>query len=211
MGGFGDRFGRKTRLPQRPRRLHASSRSPAASRPTSNWLIVFRVGQGIGGAAMAPISLAILLRRLPAAAARRGRRALGCPRHGRRRRRPVARRRAHRVRRAGTGSSSSTCPSGVVALALCWWIMPQGRRPSRSGSGIDLPAVAGLGRRALLPGAGADPGERLGLELGAHRRALRRGRRVVPAVRLAGAAHAPRRCSTSACCASARSRPPTRR
>ena len=46
--------------------------------PDIYWLIVFRVGQGLGGAAMAPISLLILMGAFPTPAGH-GRRPLGRP------------------------------------------------------------------------------------------------------------------------------------
>ncbi len=107
--------------------------------PTIEWLVVFRIGQGIGGAALAPISLAILIAAFPprqrgAAVGLWG--ALGT----------VA---------AAVGPTLGgllvqylswhwiffvNIPVGILAIVMALWIIPE-RRPNRGAEGIDLPGI----------------------------------------------------------------------
>ncbi len=107
--------------------------------PNIQWLVVFRIGQGVGGAALAPISLAILIAAFPPQ--QRGTAvglwgALGS----------VA---------AAVGPTLGgllvqylswhwiffvNIPVGILAVVLALWIIPE-RRPDRSAEGIDLPGI----------------------------------------------------------------------
>ena len=107
--------------------------------PNIEWLIVFRVGQGVGGAAMAPISLAILLAAFP--------------------------RRQHGMAVGIWGAMGTVAgavgptlggilieylswhwiffvnvPIGFAALAMALLLIPE-RRPNRQAQGIDVPGI----------------------------------------------------------------------
>jgi len=107
--------------------------------PNIEWLIVFRIGQGVGGAAMAPISLAILLAAFP--------------------------RRQHGVAVGVWGAMGTVAaavgptlggilieylswhwiffvniPVGVIALVMAAILIPE-RRPNRQAQGIDVPGI----------------------------------------------------------------------
>ena len=111
----------------------SSSSAPRcrASRWSMESLILFRGIQGVGAGAIFPVSLAVIGDLFTSPRAR--------PLHGpvrrrvRRRRdpRPVAGRLADRQRRAGIGSSTSTCPSGLVVLYIIYRYLPSihGERP----------------------------------------------------------------------------------
>ncbi len=107
--------------------------------PNIEWLIAFRIGQGVGGAAMAPISLAILLAAFP--------------------------RRQHGLAVGVWGAMGTVAaalgptlggilieylswhwiffiniPVGVVALVMAAILIPE-RRPNRHAQGIDVPGI----------------------------------------------------------------------
>jgi EmrB/QacA subfamily drug resistance transporter len=108
--------------------------------PTIEWLIVFRVGQGIGGAAMTPVSLAILL--------------AAFPRH------------KHGMAVGLWGALGSVAgavgptlggllieytswhwiffvnvPIGIAAFVLAWAVIPE-RKPGAHAQGVDIPGIA---------------------------------------------------------------------
>ena len=107
--------------------------------PTIDWLIVFRAGQGIGGAALLPISLAILMAAFPA------------HQHGA----AVGLWGALGSVAAAVGPTLGgliveylswhwiffvNIPVGIVAIAMALWIIPE-HRPNRHAEGIDLPGI----------------------------------------------------------------------
>ena len=107
--------------------------------PNIEWLIVFRVGQGVGGAAMAPISLAILLAAFP-----RGQHGLAVGVWG-----------AMGTVAAAIGPTLGgilieylswhwiffvNVPVGFVALGMALILIPE-RRPNRHAQGIDVPGI----------------------------------------------------------------------
>ena len=149
---------------RRPRRCSRVFSLLCGLAPNIEWLIVFRVGQGVGGAALAPISLAILFAAFPRRQHGMAVGIWGAHGHGGRRRRPHPRRRPRRVplvaldllrQRAGRHRRAR---HGAV-------VIPE-RRPNREAQGIDLPGILLSAVRPLLPRAGAHPGQRLGLDLG---------------------------------------------
>lgn len=107
--------------------------------PSANWLIGFRVGQGVGGAAMAPISLAIIFGVFP-----RRQQAMAVGLWG-----------ALGMVAAAIGPTLGgvlseyaswhwvfliNVPIGAIALAACWWVVPKGER-HHTGTGIDIVGV----------------------------------------------------------------------
>jgi EmrB/QacA subfamily drug resistance transporter len=139
MGRFGDRFGLK--LVFLCGLIVFSIFSLACGlAPNINWLVAFRIAQGVGGAAMAPISLAILFRVFP-------RRQQGVA---------VGLWGALGTVAAAVGPTLGgvlveyvswrwvffiNVPIGAGALLLCWWVVPKGEA-HRSSSGIDLVGIA---------------------------------------------------------------------
>jgi EmrB/QacA subfamily drug resistance transporter len=125
MGGLADRFGRKFIFLSGLLVFTLFSLLCGLA-PSIEWLVAFRVGQGVGGAAMAPISLAILMSVFP----RR--------QHGM----AVGLWGALGTVAAAVGPSLGgvlieyiswhwvffiNVPVGVVALVLCWWVVPRAR------------------------------------------------------------------------------------
>ena len=107
--------------------------------PSIEWLIIFRVGQAIGGAAMAPVSLSILLGVFPQR------------QHGM----AVGLWGALGAVAAALGPSLGgvivqyahwhwiffiNVPIGAIALGMALWVVPE-RRHAEAGAGLDLPAV----------------------------------------------------------------------
>jgi len=107
--------------------------------PTITWLVVFRIGQGVGGAALVPLSLAILIAVFP------------------------ARQRGAAVGLWGAIGSVAAAlgptlggilieyvswhwiffinvPIGIGAIAMALWLVPA-RRPDAAAQGIDVPGV----------------------------------------------------------------------
>jgi EmrB/QacA subfamily drug resistance transporter len=138
MGRFGDRFGLRLVFLCGLAVFSAFSLACGLS-PSVHWLVVFRVGQGIGGAAMAPISLAILFRVFP-----RRQQGMAVGLWG-----------ALGTVAAAVGPTLGgvlteyaswhwvfliNVPIGVVSLALCWWVVPKGEA-QRASSGIDAVGV----------------------------------------------------------------------
>ena len=132
-GKLSDIYGRRLMLLIGISDLPASARALSGISWSMESLILFRGIQGVGAGAIFPISLAVIgdLFTSP------GARPLPGPlRRGVRRRcdpRPVAGRLADRQRRAGIGSSSSTCPSGLWSLYIIYRYLPSihGERPER--------------------------------------------------------------------------------
>ena len=138
MGRFGDKFGLKLVFLAGLTVFSVFSLACGLA-PNINWLIAFRVAQGVGGAAMAPISLAILFRVFP-----RRQQGMAVGLWG-----------ALGSVAAAMGPTLGgllveyvgwhwvffiNVPIGAGALALCWWIVPKGTA-DRSGSGIDIVGV----------------------------------------------------------------------
>ncbi len=139
MGRFGDRLGLK-RVFLFGLAVFSVFSLACGLAPSIDWLIAFRVAQGVGGAAMAPISLAILFRVFP-----RRQQGMAVGLWG------------------GLGAVAAAVgptlggvlveyaswhwvffinvPIGAAALVLCWWIVPKGEA-ARSGGGIDMVGVA---------------------------------------------------------------------
>ena len=61
-GRLGDLFGAPARLPDRAHAVHRSPRSPAASPNSQAFLVAARAVQGVGGAIVAAIALALLMK-----------------------------------------------------------------------------------------------------------------------------------------------------
>ena len=155
--------------------------------PTIEWLIAFRVGQGVGGAALAPISLAILLGAFP--------------------------RRQHGIAVGIWGAMGSVAAAlgptlgGLLIQYLCWhWIffmnVPVGiaaiamatvfipERDSVSCPGHRHPRYPHIGLRPLLPRSRPHPRQQLGLDLESHPGSVRRRDHQLPAVHVVGTADA---------------------
>ncbi len=139
MGRFGDRFGLKLVFLAGLTVFSISSLACGLA-PNINWLIGFRVLQGVGGAAMAPISLAILFRVFP-----RRQQGMAVGLWG-----------ALGGVAAAVGPTLGgflveyaswhwvffiNVPIGAGALALCWWVVPRDQA-HRTSSGIDLVGVS---------------------------------------------------------------------
>jgi EmrB/QacA subfamily drug resistance transporter len=138
MGRFGDKFGLK-RVFLFGLAVFSIFSLACGLAPSVHWLIAFRVGQGIGGAAMAPISLAILFTVFP-----RHQQGMAVGLWG------------------GLGAVAAAIgptlggvlsqyaswhwvflinvPIGAIALAICWWVVPKGRG-RRTSTGIDAVGV----------------------------------------------------------------------
>ena len=155
--------------------------------PNIGWLIAFRAGQGIGGAALSTVSLAIVLGAFPK---RQQGTAVGL--WG-----------ALGTIAAAIGPTLGgllvtyaswhwiffvNVPIGIAALVFALLVIPEHRREGASG-GIDMPGHRDLRGRPLPAHPGPDRGQRLGLDLGPHPRPVRRRDRLLPAVHLVGAAH----------------------
>jgi EmrB/QacA subfamily drug resistance transporter len=138
MGRFGDRFGLKLVFLFGLSMFSVFSLACGLA-PSAGWLIAFRVGQAIGGAAMAPISLAIIFGVFP-----RRQQGMAVGLWG-----------ALGMVAAAVGPTLGgvlsqyaswhwiffiNVPVGVIALALCWWVVPRGEKHS-SGAGLDLVGV----------------------------------------------------------------------
>jgi EmrB/QacA subfamily drug resistance transporter len=139
MGRFGDRLGLKHVFMFGLAVFSVFSLACGLA-PSIDWLIAFRVAQGVGGAAMAPISLAILFRVFP-----RRQQGMAVGLWG------------------GLGAVAAAVgptlggvlveyaswhwvffinvPIGAAALALCWWIVPKGEG-AHAESSIDMVGVA---------------------------------------------------------------------
>ena len=138
-GGFADRFGLKLVFLLGLGVFSFFSLACGLA-PSAGWLIAFRVLQGIGGAAMAPISLAIIFNVFP-----RRQQAMAVGLWG-----------ALGMVAAAIGPTLGgvlseyanwhwvfliNVPIGVVALGVCWWIVPKGER-QRTSSGVDTVGIA---------------------------------------------------------------------
>ncbi len=138
MGRFGDKFGLK-RVFLIGLAVFSLFSLLCGLAPNISWLIAFRVGQGVGGAAMAPISLAILFRVFP-----RRQQGMAVGLWG-----------ALGAVAAAVGPTLGgllveyaswhwvffiNVPVGAAALALCWWIVPKGSA-QRSTAGVDMVGV----------------------------------------------------------------------
>jgi EmrB/QacA subfamily drug resistance transporter len=132
MGRFGDKFGLKLVFLCGLTVFSAFSLACGLA-PSATWLIAFRVGQGIGGAAMAPISLAIIFTVFP-----RRQQAMAVGLWG-----------ALGTVAAAIGPTLGgvlseyatwhwvfliNVPIGAVALALCWLVVPKGEARRTSAS-----------------------------------------------------------------------------
>jgi EmrB/QacA subfamily drug resistance transporter len=139
MGRFGDKFGLKLVFLCGLAVFSIASLACGLA-PNINWLIGFRVVQGVGGAAMAPISLAILFKVFP-----RRQQGMAVGLWG-----------ALGGVAAAVGPTLGgflveyaswhwvffiNVPIGAGALVLCWWVVPKGEA-RRSSFGIDLVGVA---------------------------------------------------------------------
>ena len=128
MGGLADRYGRK-RLFLFGLVVFTTFSLLCGLAPNIQWLIVFRVAQGIGGAAMAPISLAIVMSVFP-----RRQQGMAVGLWG-----------ALGTVAAAVGPSLGgllieyvswhwvffiNVPVGLIALALAWWVVPSLREKS---------------------------------------------------------------------------------
>ncbi|MGO8684457.1 MAG: DHA2 family efflux MFS transporter permease subunit [Thermoleophilia bacterium] len=138
LGRLGDKFGLKLVFLGGLAVFSVFSLACALA-PTINWLIGFRVAQGVGGAAMAPISLAILFKVFP-----RRQQGMAVGLWG-----------ALGAVAAAVGPTLGgllveyaswhwvffiNVPIGAGALAFCWLVVPKGEA-HRSSSGIDLVGV----------------------------------------------------------------------
>lgn len=138
MGRFGDKFGLK-RVFLVGLAVFSLFSLACGLAPSIDWLVIFRVGQGIGGAAMAPISLAILFKVFP-----RRQQGMAVGLWG-----------ALGGVAAAVGPTLGgllvqyaswhwvffiNVPVGLGALAFCWWVVPRSV-PDRSTSGIDMVGV----------------------------------------------------------------------
>ena len=155
--------------------------------PNIEWLIVFRVGQAIGGAAMAPVSLSILLGVFPQR------------QHGM----AVGLWGALGAVAAALGPSLGgvivqyahwhwiffiNVPIGAIALGMALWVVPE--RKSRRGRGRPRPAGgAALQRRPLLPHPRPHPGQSWGWSSGRVIGLLVAARGLLPAVSGMGVPH----------------------
>jgi EmrB/QacA subfamily drug resistance transporter len=134
MGRFGDRFGLKL-VYLCGLTVFSLFSLACGLAPSVAWLTAFRVGQGVGGAAMAPISLAIVFTVFP-----RRQQAMAVGIWG-----------ALGSVAAAIGPTLGgvlsqyaswhwvfliNVPIGVVALALCWWVVPKSEA-HRTNAGID--------------------------------------------------------------------------
>jgi EmrB/QacA subfamily drug resistance transporter len=139
MGGLADRFGRKFIFLGGLLVFTVFSLLCGLA-PSIGWLVAFRVGQGVGGAAMAPISLAIVMSVFP----RR--------QHGM----AVGLWGALGTVAAAIGPSLGgvlieyiswhwvffiNVPIGIAALALCWWVVPSAQE-KLAAKGFDAIGVA---------------------------------------------------------------------
>ncbi len=138
MGRVSDKYGQKRVFIYAGLMLFTFFSLLCGLAPTIEWLVVFRIGQGIGGAALAPGLAGHPDRRVPAPAARRRRRPLG---------------RLGSVAAAvgpTLGGLLVQCswhwiffvniPVGIVAIAVALWSSSE-RRPNRDAEGIDLPGI----------------------------------------------------------------------
>ena len=177
--------------------------------PNIGWLIVFRVGQALGAAAMVPVSLTILMSAFP--------------------------RHQHGMATALWGVMGSVAaavgptlggvlvqyaswhwifyvnvPIAVVTLAGTFWLIPEHKRAGEE-AGRRPAGHRPLGGGFLRAHAGAHPGERLGLVVVADRHPAGRPRSCCWPASGSGRPRPARPCSTCACSASGRScRPPGR-
>ena len=144
--------------------------------PNIEWLIAFRAGQGLGGAALLTISLAIVLGAFP-------RRQQGTA---------VGIWGALGTAAAAVGPMLGgvlvtyghwswiffvNVPIGIVAVIVCAQDHPAGRAQAKSRGRHRHARHGHLRRRASSPHAGARGGRHLGLDLGHHHRAVRRRHR----------------------------------
>ena len=131
--------------------------------PTIGWLVVFRVGQGIGGAAMTPLSLAILLSVFP--------------------------RRQHGMAVGIWGGLTAIAgalgpslggllieygswhwvffinvPIGVGAFIFGWFVLPKVKE-ALSEARVDYRGRGHLGGGPVLPCVRAHPGQRVGMDV----------------------------------------------
>ena len=138
MGRFGDKFGLK-RVFLCGLAVFSIFSLACGFAPSAGWLTAFRVGQGVGGAAMAPISLAIVFGVFP-------RRLQGIA---------VGLWGALGMVAAAVGPTLGgvlseyaswhwvffiNAPIGVIALVLCWWVVPK-REAQHTTAGIDVVGV----------------------------------------------------------------------
>lgn len=139
MGRVSDKFGQK-RVFVSGLVIFSLASLACGLAPSIEWLIVFRIGQGVGGAAMAPVSLAILL--------------AAFPRH------------KHGMAVGLWGALGSVAgavgptlggvlieytswhwiffvnvPIGIAAFALAMAVIPE-RKPGAQAQGVDIPGIA---------------------------------------------------------------------
>ena len=150
--------------------------------PDPTFLNLARALQGIGGAVMFAVSLALIAQEFPAGR-ERGNGDGHLRRHDRRGRRdrPARRRRAHRRRSAGSRSSTSTCRSGWRRSPSPTPRLRESRDPNATR--VDWAGRGHLQRRALHAGPGARPRQRRGLGQHADRLAVRGLRRAAGRLR----------------------------
>jgi EmrB/QacA subfamily drug resistance transporter len=138
LGRFGDKFGLKLVFLCGLAAFSIFSLACGLA-PSAGWLTGFRVGQGIGGAAMAPISLAIIFGVFP-----RRQQGIAVGLWG-----------ALGMVAAAVGPTLGgvlseyaswhwvffiNAPIGALALALCWWVVPKAET-QRTATGIDAVGV----------------------------------------------------------------------
>ena len=138
MGRFSDKYGQK-KVFIFGLTVFALSSLACGLAPSIGWLIVFRVGQGIGGAAMTPISLAILLAAFP-----REKAGMAVGLWG-----------ALGAVAAAVGPTLGgllieylswhwiffvNVPVGIVAFVLAYAVVPE-RKPHEHAQGVDVPGI----------------------------------------------------------------------
>ncbi len=183
MGRIGDKFGRK-RVFLFGLVTFTMFSFLCGIAPDIRWLVAFRAGQGVGGAALLTVSLAIVLGAFP-------RRQQGTA---------VGLWAALGTAAAAVGPVLGgvllnyghwswiffvNIPVGVFALVVCGMVIPRDVKSVGPGGRPGHPGHAHLGRRPLHAHARPGAGRRMGLDLAGHPRAVRRRHHHVPAVHLA--------------------------
>ena len=156
--------------------------------PNIEWLIAFRAGQGLGGAAVLTISLAIVLGAFPK---RQQGTAVGI------------------WGALGTAAAAVgpvlggvlvtyghwswiffvNVPIGIVAVIVCARIIPRGERKERAEGGIDIPGMVISGAGLFCLTLALVEGDTWGWTSATHHRAVRRRGRELPAVHVVGDLH----------------------